>query len=237
MVGASCDSSRQDILFDDRPILINQFTSSVVLSFMSQFSNRDSQGPPSPTSGTARKNTGKDVERQEIYNHGSTAPLASSQQNVAASRDPLHSRHPQRERASSRPVSMIQTYQPPLMEMNQDTLPELQPVFTFFNSHANKLYQEGYFLKLDDQNSRKSDWNTNLLLFSHFVEGKPNADRTWTECFAQLVGTVLSLWDAAELDSAGQDGEVLPKFINITDASIRMASHISPDILSFWFFN
>ncbi|KAM0287745.1 hypothetical protein ACHAQH_000276 [Verticillium albo-atrum] len=92
------------------------------------------------------------------------------------------------------------------MDVNEDTIPELQPIFTFLNSHANKLYQEGYFLKLDDQNTH----------------GKPNPDRTWTECFAQLVGTVLSLWDAAELDAAGQDGEVLPKFINLTDASIKM---------------
>jgi CCR4-NOT transcriptional complex subunit CAF120 len=92
------------------------------------------------------------------------------------------------------------------MDINQDTLPELQPIFTFLNSHGNKLYQEGYFLKLDDQNT----------------QGKPNADRTWTECFAQLVGTVLSLWDAAELDAAGSEGEVLPKFINLTDASIKM---------------
>lgn len=92
------------------------------------------------------------------------------------------------------------------MDINQDTLPELQPIFAFLNSHANKLYQEGYFLKLDDQNTH----------------GRANSDRTWTECFAQLVGTVLSLWDAAELDAAGQDGEVLPKFINLTDASIKM---------------
>ena len=35
-----------------------------------------------------------------------------------------------------------------------DTIPELQPIFTLLNSHANKLYQEGYFLKLDDQNTR-----------------------------------------------------------------------------------
>jgi hypothetical protein len=54
------------------------------------------------------------------------------------------------------------------------------------------------------------------------TEGQPNADRTWTECFAQLVGTVLSLWDAAELDAAGENGEVLPKFLNLTDASIKM---------------
>ncbi|EQL03683.1 PH domain protein [Ophiocordyceps sinensis CO18] len=112
----------------------------------------------------------------------------------------------QRPRSTSRPMSMVQTYQPPLMDINEDTIPELQPIFTFLNSHSNKLYGEGYFLKLDDQNS----------------QGKPNPDRTWTECFAQLVGTVLSLWDAAELDAAGEDGEVLPKFINLTDASIKM---------------
>ncbi|KAI6084513.1 hypothetical protein F4821DRAFT_242703 [Hypoxylon rubiginosum] len=111
-----------------------------------------------------------------------------------------------RSRSTSRPLSMVHTYQPPLMDVSQDTIPELQPIFTFLNSHANKLYQEGYFLKLDDQNT----------------QGKPNPDRTWTECFAQLVGTVLSLWDAAELDAAGEDGEVLPKFINLTDASIKM---------------
>ena len=33
---------------------------------------------------------------------------------------------------------------------------------------------------------------------------------------------MLSLWDAAELDAAGEEGEVLPKFINLTDASIKM---------------
>ena len=54
------------------------------------------------------------------------------------------------------------------------------------------------------------------------ADGRPNSDRTWTEVFAQLVGTILSLWDAAELDAAGKDGEVAPKFINIVDASIKM---------------
>jgi len=36
------------------------------------------------------------------------------------------------------------------------------------------------------------------------------------------MGTVLSLWDAAQLDAAGDDGEVIPTFINLTDASIKM---------------
>lgn len=41
-------------------------------------------------------------------------------------------------------------YQPPVMDTARDTPPELLPIFTFLNSHANKLYQEGYFLKLND---------------------------------------------------------------------------------------
>lgn len=40
------------------------------------------------------------------------------------------------------------------MAINEQTLPELQPIFTLLNSQSNKLYQEGYFLKLDDQDIR-----------------------------------------------------------------------------------
>ena len=101
---------------------------------------------------------------------------------------------------------MMQTYNPPQVEVANDTPPELQPIFSFLNSHSNKLYQEGYFLKLHDLDSR----------------GRPSADRTWNECFAQLIGTVLSLWDAAALDVAGADGEVVPTFVNLSDASIKM---------------
>ncbi|RMZ74955.1 hypothetical protein DV737_g5572, partial [Chaetothyriales sp. CBS 132003] len=116
------------------------------------------------------------------------------------------------QRPGSRAASAI--YTPPSMASGTDNqIEELVPVFSFLSSHANKLYQEGtastqarYFLKL-------TDLDTN---------GKPNADRNWTECFAQLVGTVLSLWDAAALDAAGQDGEVAPTFINLADASIKM---------------
>ena len=50
------------------------------------------------------------------------------------------------------------------------------------------------------------------------------ADRQWQECFAKLVGTVLSLWDAAALDAAGTDADVAPTFINIADAAIRMVN-------------
>lgn len=63
---------------------------------------------------------------------------------------------PPRQRSSSRPLSMVLAHNPPLMDINEDTIPELQPIFTYLNSHSNKLYQEGYFLKLEDQNTRES---------------------------------------------------------------------------------
>jgi len=56
-------------------------------------------------------------------------------------------------------MSMIQTYQPPVMDIGADTLPELFRIFSFFNSHSNKLYQEGYFLKFHDTDSRTSNRN------------------------------------------------------------------------------
>lgn len=53
------------------------------------------------------------------------------------------------------------------------------------------------------------------------TDGRPCLDRQWMECYAQLVGTVLSLWDATALDGAGGQ-EVPATFINIADASIKM---------------
>jgi CCR4-NOT transcriptional complex subunit CAF120 len=43
---------------------------------------------------------------------------------------------------------------PPLMTQEENTPPELSPIFSFLNIHTNKVYQEGYFLKLNDQDSR-----------------------------------------------------------------------------------
>ncbi|KAF7557027.1 hypothetical protein G7046_g6141 [Stylonectria norvegica] len=187
-----------------------------VLSFMSQFSAgaKTPPQPSSPTTDSAQSHRKAQSVSEPFPDHHfdsyrpvtppSRTPSRPEYGTSPVNESPVNS--PQRQRSNSRPLSMVLPHQPPLMEINEDTIPELQPIFSFLNSHSNKLYQEGYFLKLDDQNT----------------QGKPNPDRTWTECFAQLVGTVLSLWDAAELDAAGEDGEVLPKFINLTDASIKM---------------
>ena len=42
------------------------------------------------------------------------------------------------------------------MEIDQDIPPELQRILSYLNAHTNKLYQEGYFLKLHDLDSRKA---------------------------------------------------------------------------------
>lgn len=83
----------------------------------------------------------------------SAAPLPQRSSTTPAN-DPFAD--PQIRKRTSRPLSLLQAYQAPLMNIGQDTIPELQPIFTFLNSHGNKLYQEGYFLKLDDQNTRAS---------------------------------------------------------------------------------
>jgi CCR4-NOT transcriptional complex subunit CAF120 len=52
-------------------------------------------------------------------------------------------------------MSMVGGYQAPMMPVASDTIPELAPIYTLLNSHSNKLYQEGYFLKLNDLDTRK----------------------------------------------------------------------------------
>jgi CCR4-NOT transcriptional complex subunit CAF120 len=58
------------------------------------------------------------------------------------------------DRPNTRPSSMAFVYQSPMVNSDQDTLPELLPIFTYLNNHSNKLYQEGYFLKLNDLDTR-----------------------------------------------------------------------------------
>lgn len=171
-------------------------------------------GPNSPTrSGRSQQDQQQTPPRRPLPSIDTATPQSGVQIDSLAKGSPVPSSPgtPSRARADSRatggrPESMVQTYQPPQVDVAQDTPPELAPIFSYLNSHSNKLYQEGYFLKLHDLDSR----------------GRPSGEREWVECFAQLVGTVLSLWDAAALDAAGEDGEVVPTFINLSDASLRM---------------
>jgi hypothetical protein len=166
----------------------------LVFSFMSNFgNNRDAQKSPPPATPTkARQDTFRqEPPRQNESATTRTPPTGAAAQPVGIDGESPQAR-PQRERSSSRPVSMIQTYQPALMDVSQDTLPELQPIFTFLNSHANKLYQEGYFLKLDDQNIRKvtpshqlSSSNVSQTETQMLIAPGPSASRSWWEQYCR----------------------------------------------------
>lgn len=158
------------------------------MSFMSSFgSNRDNTSSPTPPVQRERAETFKPESTRHDDTKGAQTPTKSSSHPFGMDGQSSQPRV-QRERAVSRPVSMINAYQPPLMDISQETLPELQPIFTFLNSHANKLYQEGYFLKLDDQNTRKVT-RRSAQLFSNSIqmadttptEPGPNALRNWWE--------------------------------------------------------
>ncbi|KAI9372799.1 hypothetical protein BJX61DRAFT_533688 [Aspergillus egyptiacus] len=161
-----------------------------VLSFLSSFGGSSRRA--SPDRGVRPTSTFSGPSRYDTPSPDTPSPIDGSPSRA--------------ERRMSRPSSMVFSHNPPSMQLAEDTPAELQRIFVYLNSHANKLYYEGYFLKLNDLDNN----------------GRPCVERQWVEFYAQLVGTVLSLWDAAALDVVGDAAEVPATFINLADASIKM---------------
>lgn len=112
-------------------------------------------GPPkSPTTDSHKSTTPSGPPSSKKPLPIDTSAAQALTQSAKDSPSPTAQQRFRADSRSMRPMSMVQTYQPPIMDVAQDTLPELQPIFTFLNSHSNKLYQEGYFLKLHDLDSR-----------------------------------------------------------------------------------
>ncbi|KAK6359976.1 hypothetical protein TWF696_001097 [Orbilia brochopaga] len=96
-----------------------------------------------------------------------------------------------------------------------DVLPEMVGVFRYLTEHTQKVYHEGYFQKLNDTNP----------------DGSAVTNREWTDCYAQLIGTVLTIWDDRAMQEEeervrrgfpSEAGAVKPTFLNLTDASMKM---------------
>ncbi|OJD18924.1 hypothetical protein AJ78_01110 [Emergomyces pasteurianus Ep9510] len=157
--------------------------------------------PPSASTLSTASPTSNSLFSHQRHN---TDPLPISQvPSTTAAGTPLHTLK-KLDRTGSRPASAA--YPPTIMETPSETVPELEPILNYLNSQTNRLYQEGYFLKLNDLD----------------INGRSFQERQWVDCFAQLIGTVLSLWDSAALDAASPDEDVAPTFINLADASIKM---------------
>ncbi|EPS39431.1 hypothetical protein H072_6768 [Dactylellina haptotyla CBS 200.50] len=128
---------------------------------------------------------------------------------------------PARRMSQSRPQSVINPFMmsngasPTAAVSSEDILPEMVGVFRYLSEHAQKVYHEGYFQKLNDMNP----------------DGSAVTNREWTDCYAQLIGSVLTIWDdrviqeEEERTRRGYPPEasaVKPAFLNLTDASMKM---------------
>src|SRR5437773_734813 len=60
-----------------------------------------------------------------------SSPVRGEYAHSPISQSPTASPRGSRRRSNSRPLSMVQAYNPPVMDVNEDTIPELQPIFTF----------------------------------------------------------------------------------------------------------
>ncbi|KAG5359830.1 CCR4-NOT transcriptional complex subunit [Yarrowia sp. C11] len=92
------------------------------------------------------------------------------------------------------------------LELDKDTPPEMIPILTLLAAQKERVYFEGYYMLLNDLNK----------------DGKPVNDRKWVEVYGRLQGTVMSIWDAEELDRhKGGLTKLKPSYINVTDATFK----------------
>lgn len=120
-------------------------SAAAVLSFLSAFG-----GPPRVDGGTGGDDSNASTSRSPQPTQKPHAPTSDTPSPPLQPSTTSGTSTPTRWSRNSRPPSMAFTYSPSLMDIAEDTPPELQPIFGFLNSHANKLYHEGYFLKLND---------------------------------------------------------------------------------------
>lgn len=93
---------------------------------------------------------------------------------------------------------------PPLTFKNN----ELRNALSLQAAQRYKLYMEGYLLV---KNVTSVDGQPAEYRHEKFSE--------WTECFVQLAGTTLSIWEAAKLADT-ERGSVHPSYVNVTDAFV-----------------
>jgi CCR4-NOT transcriptional complex subunit CAF120 len=103
--------------------------------------------------------------------------------------------------ASPQPVNKPQSAAP---GQTPPLHPEIRSVVGLTVAHAHKIYFSGPLVRRIE---RQADGQ------------RPHKDEGWTEVWAQLGGTTLSIWDMKEVQEASRQGkEVPPAYINVTDA-------------------
>ncbi|KAJ7928929.1 hypothetical protein B0H13DRAFT_969709 [Mycena leptocephala] len=91
--------------------------------------------------------------------------------------------------------------------------PEIRSVVQLTTAHARKIYFSGPLVRRIE---RQPDGQ------------KPTKDEGWTEVWAQLGGTTLSIWDMKQIQAASAEGrEVPPTYVNMTDAFVHVLGSVT----------
>ncbi|KAJ6508021.1 hypothetical protein C8R47DRAFT_1174345 [Mycena vitilis] len=91
--------------------------------------------------------------------------------------------------------------------------PEIRSVVQLTTAHARKIYFSGPLVRRIE---RQPDGQ------------KPHKDEGWTEVWAQLGGTTLSIWDMKQIQEASAQGkEVPPTYVNMTDAFVHVLGSVT----------
>ncbi|KAL0574993.1 hypothetical protein V5O48_006981 [Marasmius crinis-equi] len=91
--------------------------------------------------------------------------------------------------------------------------PEIRSVVQLTAAHAHKVYVSGRLVRRVERDAN-----------GH----RPTKDEGWTEVWAQLGGTTLSIWDMKAINEASKEGkEVPPTYINMTDAFVQVLGAIT----------
>lgn len=95
--------------------------------------------------------------------------------------------------------------------------PEIRSIVQLKVAHGRKIYHAGPLVR---RLERQADGQ------------RPLKDDGWRDVFAQLGGTILSLWDMKEVEEANKQGkQVPPSYINVTDAVSSMTSCLSNNMI------
>ena len=94
---------------------------------------------------------------------------------------------------------------PPQISAGKTLHPEIEQVVALTLAHSSKIYCSG---PLTRKIERQSDGNA----------VKPH-EAGWSDVWAQLGGTTMSVWDMQAINKASQEGkEVPPTYLNVTDS-------------------
>ena len=94
---------------------------------------------------------------------------------------------------------------PPRISAGKTLHPEIEQVVALTLAHSSKIYCSGPLIRKIE---RQSDGQA----------AKPH-EAGWSEVWAQLGGTTMSVWDMQAINKASQEGkEVPPTYLNVTDS-------------------